>query len=158
MPNTFQRAALIGAVAGIRSMTAPAAVSRRLSAGHVTPDVDSALAFMGKKGVAHALAIAAAGELAADKVPFVPNRTDAAPLIFRAVSGAVCGATVADADDESPFAGAIIGSLAAVLSAYLFFNLRREITRRTAIPDTCVALVEDALALTAAQYAAAEIN
>ena len=52
-------------------MTAPAAVSRSLSEGGSTPARVSALAFMGNDKFARVLAICAAGEITADKLPFM---------------------------------------------------------------------------------------
>jgi len=87
---------LIGIVAGLRSMTAPAAVSwtsywGRLHLGGTW------LAFLGSRWTPWILTLLALGELVADQLPFTPSRT--APLGFggRIVTGALSGAAVGTA-------------------------------------------------------------
>ena len=91
--------------------------------------------------------IMAGGELIGDKTNFIPNRTDPGPLAFRAISGSVCGAALCTAENKSACPGAIVGGLAAVLSAHVFFLLRRRLNEETSIPDTVIALAEDSVAL-----------
>jgi uncharacterized membrane protein len=85
--------------------------------------------------------------LVADKLPFTPNRTTAPQLVARVLSGAVVGATLALANKQNKFAGALLGGLAAAASTYLFYSLRKESGQATGLPDVGIALLEDALAL-----------
>src|SRR5688572_20682127 len=88
MANPLLKAILIGAVAGMRAMTAPAVLAE--SVADDDADLCGPLALVADPRVHMVLDIAAGFELAADKTDLVPNRTDAGPLLFRAASGAVC--------------------------------------------------------------------
>jgi len=134
--STYARALGIGAVAGMRSMTAPAAT---LSAR------DHPFA-----GLAVA---AAAGELVVDKLPLTPPRTLPGPLAVRALAGGLAGGAVAARHEDSRALGFAAGAAAAVASAFIFFELRRRLTEDAGVPDVAVALAEDALAVWAARAA-----
>jgi uncharacterized membrane protein len=96
-------------------------------------------------GLKLASTAAAAGELVADKTPYIGSRLDAGPLAGRIVSGALCGARVAAGKEGNPVTGAAAGALAAYLSAHVFYHLRRTSTS-AGIPDLAFALAEDAAA------------
>jgi uncharacterized membrane protein len=91
--------------------------------------------------------VLAIGEAVADKLPFMPNRTQAGSLAFRAVSGGVSGAAIASARRKPAFWGAVIGAAAAVGATYGAFHLRRRVGKSLHVPDAVVALAEDALAV-----------
>src|SRR5260370_18384735 len=84
---------LIGIVAGLRSMTAPAIVSwaARL---HRFDFSASRLAFLASAAAVYIFSALGIGELVADKLPFVPNLPGPLPLFFRLLSGSFCGAAV----------------------------------------------------------------
>jgi len=83
----------IGIVAGLRSMTAPAAVSWAAHL-HRLDLRDSRLAWLGSAIAVYTISVLGLGELIADKLPFVPNRTTPLPMVFRVLSGAICGAAL----------------------------------------------------------------
>ncbi len=87
---------LIGIVAGLRSMTAPAAVSWASYLGRLHLG-GTWLAFLGYRWTPWILTLLALGELVADQLPSTPSRT--APLGFggRIVTGALSGAAVGTA-------------------------------------------------------------
>jgi uncharacterized membrane protein len=89
------------------------------------------------------------GEVVADKTPFVPNRTDPAALIGRAVSGGAVGAAVFSARRRSVVIGAAIGAVAAIGATYAAFHLRKKAVAHFQVSDRAVAFVEDGIALTA---------
>jgi uncharacterized membrane protein len=130
---SYAGAAVAGAVAGMRSMAAPAIISR-LGVPGLLPE--------GAGTVTAALAI---GELIADKLPFMPNRTIAPGLITRAVSGGFSGGSITKSKGCSPFVGAAVGAAAAVGTAYAACELRKELRKRLKVPDFLIALAEDAL-------------
>ncbi|HVV17297.1 MAG TPA: DUF1990 family protein [Polyangia bacterium] len=144
--------ARVGAVAGLRSMLAPAAVSlafdRAGASGH------------GRGGEALAspasgliLPVLAAGELVADKLPAIPARTAAAPLAGRVLAAAWAASAIAAESGRRPRArafAAALGAATAVAAAFAGYHLRRWARRRTRLPDAVVAVAEDALALTLA--------
>ena len=84
---------LIGCVCGLRSMTAPAVVAWGAHLGWLHLD-GSLLAFLGNKISLVVFSLFAIGELIADKLPFIPGRTQAGPLGVRILFGAICGAAL----------------------------------------------------------------
>jgi uncharacterized membrane protein len=125
-------------------MAAPAIVSRLAHTG-LLPLEGSQIKFLGHRNSAKTMAIMAAGEMIADKLPFIPKRTAVFPLVTRAVSGALSGTAFTKARKRSVFAGALIGSLAAVGASYGGYKLRKAIGDKLHLPDAIVAVAEDAL-------------
>ena len=146
-------AAALGAAAGMRSMTAPAALAHVLSRRLASPAAQPARALASRR-VAGGLALAAAGEYVGDKMPFAPDRTAVFPLVGRLGSGALVGAAVAVARRESPWLGAAVGAGAAGAAAFAMLRVRLAVPRALGLPDLPVALAEDALALSLALAAA----
>lgn len=147
MANLYLRAVGIGAVAGMRSASAPAFTSSHFAKNPSLFLDASPLKGLGLPAAANVLKVMAAGELIADKLPFAPPRTDPGGLGARAVSGGVCGAAVFLAEGERAEIGAALGAASAVLSSFLCMNLRRMIGKAAKLPDPVVALAEDGLAL-----------
>ncbi len=140
-------ALLLGAVAGMRTMLAPAAVALTLwrrpeLAPRVAPGSWLALPF-----VAVLLIIAALAELVGDKLPRTPNRTALAPFLARVISGGVVGAVVMQTGHMHAWLGALAGVVGAVVSTIGMFNARRAFGARTGIADPYVGALEDVIAL-----------
>ncbi|MFL6415431.1 MAG: DUF4126 family protein [Bryobacteraceae bacterium] len=142
--QVYGGAAVLGAVSGMRSMAAPAIVSRFAHAG-LLPLHDSQIKFLSHRNSAKTMAIAAIGEMVADKLPFIPNRTSVFPLVARAASGALSGTAFVRARRRSAVLGGLIGSLAAVAASYGAYKLRKAIGEKLHVPDLIVAVAEDAL-------------
>lgn len=160
-PTTLAYAAGMGAVAGMRSMTAPAFLSRRL-AGRKRPwdrlrSRPAVLRLLSDRRSATALTGLAAGEILADKTPAVPRRTTFPSLVGRAASGALCGAVIAARRGGSQPVAALVGAAAAVGAAHLAYRLRKEAGEATGLPDLVLALVEDAIVLTSGSRLAAAV-
>lgn len=110
---------LMGLVAGLRSMTALAAVSMACWLGFL-PVADTALAALGYVWTPWIVLLFAAAELVADKSPRIPSRTR--PIAFggRLLSAAVCGAAIGLALDaavaglSAAVVGAIVGTLGGI--------------------------------------------
>jgi uncharacterized membrane protein len=136
----------------MRSMAAPAALSRHLANRSAEPDggLERLLTHPAAPWV---LGIASAAEHVADKLPGTPNRTDAGPLGARMASGALCGAVVARRAGESVVAGALVGAFAAAAATFAAYEIRHALTADTGLPDLPVALVEDIAAVTVAEVA-----
>lgn len=145
MLNLYLKAIGIGAVAGMRSASAPALTSNYLAKNPSLFLEASPLKGMGLPLTANVLKFMALGELVVDKLPQCPNRTDLGPLGARAISGGVCGAAVFLAEGKHAEIGAALGAVSAVASAFLFMNLRRVIGKAAKLPDPVVALAEDGL-------------
>jgi len=106
-------AVVFGIVAGMRSMLAPCAMSWAVWMGIL--DVGKTpIAFMGHRYTHIIFTALAAGELIADKLPFISSRKAAGPFIARIVSGALCGATIGAARDAM-LVMAVLGAAGAVL-------------------------------------------
>jgi len=109
-------ALLIGVVAGLRTMTAPAALSW---AAHLRwLDLrDTWLAFLGYAWTPWIMSILALAELVADQLPSTPSRTVPMQFGARVVSGALAGAAVGSGGGSivgglvAGIVGAIIGTL-----------------------------------------------
>jgi uncharacterized membrane protein len=142
--DVYLRAAGLGAVAGLRAFSAPALLSRQMSRSDRKEGVTSLL---GSPTVATVLGALAVGEIVADKMPWMPNRTDPLGLIARAGSGAFVGATICRAKGRSTVAGALIGAAAAIAASFAGYHLRRAAVRELELPDTVVAVIEDTVAV-----------
>ena len=139
------RSLLIGAVAGMRSMTPIAAVSAAQNRGDL-PEDNGAPALLGHPAVAAGLLALAAGELVGDKLPSAPDRIIVPGMAARLVTGAIAGAALAPRDRR--VAAAALGAAGAFAASYLTFNARVAAMRRFGQVPT--GLIEDAIAVGAA--------
>ncbi len=136
----------IGFVAGLRSMTAPAAVSWAACYGWLNLQ-GTPLEFMGSWVAVTIFTVAALAEYVADKLPRTPNRTNPGPLIVRMLLGGLSGAAISVASGNSLAAGAVFGGLGAVLGAYAGYHARRRLVAGLGAKDFVVAVSEDLVAI-----------
>jgi uncharacterized membrane protein len=108
--------------------------------------------------VARLLSVLALGELVADKLPGVPNRNAPLPLLGRAVSGALVGATVGAVARGGRAMNGAIGAIAAVLAAEATYRARRQVGERTGLPNAVLGVLEDVAVLALASWAAAHVE
>jgi uncharacterized membrane protein len=101
---------LLGCICGLRSMTAPAVVAWGAHLGWLHLE-GSLLAFLANKISLVIFSLFALGELIADKLPFIPPRTQARPVGVRILFGAMCGAALCFSSSASPIWGALLGGL-----------------------------------------------
>jgi uncharacterized membrane protein len=141
----------IGIVAGLRSLTAPAAVAWAAHLGWIRL-TDSPLAFMAATWALILFSILAVFELIADILPGTPSRTAPGPLIARIVSGGLCGACLCASANQSLLAGAILGAMGAVIGAYAGYELRKRLVAGLHIKDIFIALPEDVVAISLALF------
>jgi len=137
--NGFSLALLIGIVAGMRAMMAPAAVSWAARLGHL--GLSGWLAFLNGPWVPWVLTLLAAVELVTDQLPSTPSRTVPIQFGTRLVVGAVCGAAVAGG-----VPGAFVGIIGAVVGTLGGRALRARLAA-TFGDDRPAAIAEDAMAL-----------
>jgi uncharacterized membrane protein len=139
----------IGFVAGLRSMT-PLAVVAWFA--HLRwPELrQSHLAFMAAPATAWVFTVLAGAELVADKLPFIPSRLSAGPLVGRIVSGGLCAAVLCLAAGQAPYVGAIAGAIGGVAGAFAGFAGRTRIAPGAGIPPLVAALIEDVVAVAGA--------
>jgi uncharacterized membrane protein len=142
--EVYAGAALLGAMAGMRSMSAPAVLGK-ISRNGGLEGSSGPLAFIHHAGFLPVSGALAVGELIADKLPFVPNRTAAGPLLGRALMGAFSGAAVCAARKRPWLIGALLGGGAAVGAAYGAYQLRKRIGEKLKVSDPLIALGEDVI-------------
>jgi len=140
-------AVLIGIVAGLRAMTAPAAIAWAARLGKLGLS-GTWLAFLGYAWTPWILTVLAAGELVTDQLPSTPSRKMPVAFGTRILMGGVCGAALT-AGAGSMLLGAtfgIAGAVAGTLGGYAF----RARMAATFGGDRPAALLEDAIAIGAA--------
>jgi uncharacterized membrane protein len=136
---------LIGVVAGLRSMTAPAAVSWAARLGWLHPEA-TWLAFLGFAATPYVVSVLAIGELINDKLPKTPSRKAPAPFIARIVIGALCGAALG-ASGQVLIGGLLAGALGAMAGTLGGYEFRTRLVRAIGGNDLPIALLEDAIAI-----------
>jgi uncharacterized membrane protein len=136
---------LIGVVAGLRSLTAPAVVSWGASLGWLHLQ-NTWLAFLGFSATPYILSVLAIGELIADKLPATPSRK--APLGFsaRIVTGALCGAAIG-ANGGGLLGGLIAGVAGSIVGTLGGYEFRARLVKAIGGNDLPIALLEDAIAV-----------
>jgi len=145
--NLALRAAGLGAIAGLRTMAAPAALSRAAVHGRIGSLRDTPFAVLGSSKVSTLLTLFEVGELIGDKLSITPSRTSPPPLLGRAASGAVAGAALFVSSGRRAAAGGVLGAASAVVAAYAGERLRSQTGERLGVPDPIVALLEDGIVL-----------
>jgi uncharacterized membrane protein len=137
---------LIGVLAGLRSLSAPAVVALAARQGWMNLD-GTALSFMGSTAACAIFALLALGELVADKLPSAPNRTAPLGLGARIATGGLCGACVALAGSKSLILGALLGIAGGLAGTYGGYAARSALVRALRVPDLVIAVIEDAIAI-----------
>jgi uncharacterized membrane protein len=139
------QALLIGIVAGMRAMMAPAGVSWAARVGRL--DLSGTwLAFLGYAWTPWILTLAAVGELVTDQLPSTPSRTVPVQFGTRIVVGAVCGAAFLASSSGSMLLGALLGVLGAVVGTLGGRAIRARLAAAFG-SDRPAALLEDAIAI-----------
>jgi uncharacterized membrane protein len=136
---TLLLAVFIGIIAGLRAMTAPAAVSWAAGLGWL--DVSGTwLAFLASPWTRWIFTILAIGELVNDQLPSTPSRT--VPIQFggRLVMGALCGMAIAG------LTGALLGIVGAVMGTLGGRAFRARLAAAFG-SDPPAAFIEDAVAI-----------
>jgi uncharacterized membrane protein len=145
--NYFFALALgIGIVAGLRSLTAPAAVAWAAHLGWLDLQ-GSRLAFMASTAAVVVFSLLAIGELIGDKLPKTPRRTAIAPLLARIFSGALCGACLGAAANRSLLPAGLLAGIGAVIGAFAGYEIRRRLVSQLHFSDFIVAVCEDLIAI-----------
>lgn len=138
---------VIGIVAGMRAMTAPAAISWAARLGKLSLS-GTWLAFLGYAWTPWILTLLAAGELVTDQLPSTPSRKVPIQFGTRILMGAVCGASLT-AGAGSMLLGAIVGIAGAVAGTLGGSAFRARMAAAFG-SDRPAAFLEDAIAIGAA--------
>lgn len=143
-------ALLIGFVAGLRAMTAPAAVAWAAHLGWI--DLSSSwLAFLGYGWALWVFTFLALAEFVTDQLPSTPSRKVPPQFGTRIAMGALCGAALGVAAG-SPVAGLVAGVAGAVAGTLGGAAARARLAAAFG-RDLPAALVEDAAAVALALVA-----
>lgn len=141
-------ALLIGVVTGLRTMTAPAAVSWAASLGWL--DLSATwLAFLGYRWTPWIVTVLAIGEFIADQLPSTPSRK--IPLQFggRIVVGGLCGGAICMGEGLAMLLGLVAGVAGAVVGTLGGAAARGRMAAAFG-SDRPAAFLEDAVAIGAA--------
>ncbi|PZR73672.1 MAG: hypothetical protein DLM73_09955 [Chthoniobacterales bacterium] len=136
----------IGVVAGLRSLTAPAAVAWAAHLGWLNLN-GGGLAFMGTGAAVTIFSLLAIGEFVADKLSATPKRTALGPLLARMVTGGFCGACLFAPAGQSLVIGALLGAIGGVIGAFGGYEIRKRLVSGLQIKDIFIALCEDLVAI-----------
>jgi len=136
----------IGVVAGLRALTAPAAVSWAAYLGWLNL-ADSPVAFMASIWAVGIFSLLAIGEFVGDLLPKTPRRTAPGPLAARILMGGLCGACLAISANQSLAIGAGFGAIGGVFGAFAGYEIRRRLVTGWNIKDIFIALTEDLIAI-----------
>jgi uncharacterized membrane protein len=137
-------ALLIGIIAGLRAMSAPAAVSWGAYLGWIDLS-QTPLAFMGYSWTPWIFSVLALAELVNDKLPNTPSRKVPPQFAARVVMGALAGASLGAAGGML-VVGLIAGIIGAVIGTYGGAAVRGRLSAMFG-RDLPAALIEDAVAV-----------
>src|SRR6476620_6665981 len=144
--STLALAFAIGVIAGLRSMTAPAAVA--WAAHFKWLDLQQTwAAFMGSPVTVGILTVLALLELVSDKLPKTPSRKTPGPFAARIILGALSGAVLGTAAGQSSVLAGLLGGLGAVAGTLGGYEARTRLVKAWKVPDVVVALLEDVVAV-----------
>jgi uncharacterized membrane protein len=142
--TVFLLAISIGIIAGLRAMTAPAAVSwaARLGSLNLAP---TSLAFVGYAFTPWIFTALALGELVTDQLPSTPSRTVPVQFGTRILTGGLSGGAIGAAQGQL-VAGVVAGGIGAVIGTLGGRAARARLAAAFG-RDLPAALIEDAIAI-----------
>ncbi len=139
---------LIGVIAGLRSLTAPAAVSWAARLGWLHLE-NTWLAFLGFAATPYIITALAIGELITDKLPKTPSRKSPPGFIGRIVTGGLSGAALGSSGG-SWIVGLIAGVIGAIAGTFGGYEFRTRLVKAAGGKDLPIALLEDVIAIAGA--------
>lgn len=139
-------AAGLGAIAGMRSMAAPALLSHQLAQRPRWWPRTTIEQMLSTETASRVLKVLAVGEMAVDKMPGIPDRIDLPFLAGRALSGALTGAALASYERRRTMPVALVSALSAVGATYAMFYTRRFGSHRF-LREPFLGFLEDGIAV-----------
>lgn len=140
-------ALLIGIIAGLRAMTAPAAIAFAAHAGLLNLS-GTWLAFLGYRWTPWIFLVLAIGELVTDQLPTTPSRKVPVQFGTRILMGAITGGAIGVAAG-SLWIGALVGIIGAIIGTLGGSAARAKMAAAFG-KDRPAALIEDAVAIVGA--------
>ena len=147
-------ALLIGVIAGLRAMTAPAAIAWAAYLGWLDLS-GSWLSFLGTIWAAGLFSLLAIAELVTDQLPSTPSRKVPQQFAARLVMGALSGAAIG-LPHGLWIGGLVAGVIGAVIGTYGGAELRAKLAASFG-KDPPAAYIEDAIALIGASMIIASL-
>jgi uncharacterized membrane protein len=144
MLKTILLSAVMGTVAGLRTMTAPAAASWATRTGRL-PREGQPFTLLGHRLAPGVLTALALGEFVGDQLPSTPSRKAPLPFAARIASGALSGGAVGAGGGQSA-GGAIAGAIGAAVGTIGGYAARSHLAEALG-NDRPAAFIEDAAAL-----------
>jgi uncharacterized membrane protein len=142
--SIYLLALLIGVIAGLRALTAPAVIAWAVHFGWL--DVTGTwLAFLGGGWIRWGWTVLALGELFTDQLPATPSRTVPMQFVGRLATGALSGAAIGASADHA-FGGAAAGIIGAVIGTLGGARVRARLAGAFH-NDHPAALIEDVVAI-----------
>jgi uncharacterized membrane protein len=135
---------LIGVIAGLRAMTAPAAVSWAAFLGLLNLE-GTWLAFLGYQFTPWILTVLAIGELITDQLPTTPSRKLLLPFTTRIIMGSLCGGAIA-LQSGSLLGGLVVGAVGGIAGTLGGADGRARLAAAFG-KDRPAALIEDSVAI-----------
>jgi uncharacterized membrane protein len=145
MTTVLVFAFLIGVVAGLRALTAPAVVSWAARLGWLHME-NTPLAFLGFAATPYIVSALAIVELISDQLPKTPSRKAPPGFIARIVTGGLSGAALGAAKDAL-IGGLIAGIIGAVAGTFGGYEFRVRLVKAIGGKDLPIALLEDLIAV-----------
>ena len=149
--SLLKRTVALSALAGARTMAAPALLSHSLKKRPSRRLSHTRFTTLQSSRTATLLAVLAAGEMVGDKLPSAPARIQTAGLVGRGLSGALVGATLFARQRSNPWRGATVGVLSAIAGAYATYHTRKRLAESTLLPDPVWGGIEDLLVVKVGQ-------
>lgn len=137
----------LGAMSGLRTMAAPATVMRAARQGNLEGLEDMPFGFLDSPLISKLVYAMAAGELVADKLPFIGDRTAPPALLGRAGAASLVGAALFASAGRNGAFGAALGSVSAIAGAFAGNHLRAVAGKLTGAPDPILGVLEDGIVL-----------
>src|ERR1700730_18115927 len=119
---------LIGVVAGLRSLTAPAVLAWAAHRNWLNLH-NTSLSFMGSTAAVVIFTLLAVVELVVDQLPSTPSRTKPPGLIARIVLGGLSGAGVAVSGMQSIALGSVLGVAGGIAGAFGGYEARTRLVK-----------------------------
>ncbi len=141
---------LIGVLAGLRSLTPPAATA--WGAHWSWFKLPRALSWIGATPAVAIFTVLAVVELCTDKLPKTPPRTAPAGFCARIIMGAFAGACLATAAGRGALVGVLLGVAGAVAGTLGGYHARVGLAKLFNSPDLPLALTEDIITIAGSFY------
>jgi len=146
----------VGVIAGLRALTAPATVSWAAHLGWIQL-AGSHLSWVSSIIAVAIFTLAAIGEIVNDKLPKTPPRTAPPSIVIRMAMGAFAAATLSVGTGGSPWIGALLGAIGALIGTFGGYYVRTGAVKALHSPDWPIALIEDAVAICGGLFLASRL-